>query len=73
VERTPRMAIEKIPSYSIIQVRKVLTYLEEWISTTEESLGNAKDAAYPNEEHIDKLNERLSALDIARDALEEIE
>ena len=58
--------------YSIIQVRKMVTEIDGWIDQTEESLGNAEDADSPNEERIDKLNERLSSLEESMDALNAI-
>jgi septal ring factor EnvC (AmiA/AmiB activator) len=67
------MATDKITRYNIKSVQSMIAQLEAWIEQTEETLGNAEDAEYPNEERIDKLNERLASLEQAKDALEEIE
>lgn len=67
------MATDKITRYNIKSVQSMIAQLEAWIEQTEETLGNAEDADYPNEERIDKLNERLASLEQAKEALEEIE
>lgn len=67
------MAQETTTRYSIVSVRKMITQLERWIDDTTEVIDNEESKNYPNESRIDKLNERLSALEEAKDALESIE
>jgi hypothetical protein len=66
------MAVKTV-RYSIVQVRQMMTTLESWIDSTEETLGNEEGKDYPNEDRLDSLQTRLDALNEAFSALEGIE
>ncbi|HEY4492455.1 MAG TPA: hypothetical protein VI958_10690, partial [Acidobacteriota bacterium] len=59
--------------YLIVQVRQMIANLEGWIEQTEDTLDNAENADYPNDDRIETLQARIDALNEALDALNEIE
>lgn len=59
--------------YSITSVKKIIGQIEEWIESSQDTLDNAESADYPNEERIEKLTDRISNLEEAKETLAEIE
>ncbi len=51
----------------------MIEQLVEWEYQAEQSLDTANEASSPNEERVDKLENRLGLLSDAKSALEEIE
>ena len=58
--------------YNVRSLQTVIDQLKGWMDQTEDTLGNAQDADYPNDERIESLENRLSSLEEARDALQAI-
>lgn len=58
--------------YNVSSVHKMMEQLQGWIEQSEETLSNEESRDYPNDEHIDALQERIDALQQAFDALESI-
>lgn len=59
--------------YNIKSVQNMMLQIEAWIDQTEETLGNEESKDYPNDERLESLEERRSALQDAYDALRGIE
>ena len=60
-------------SYSTARIDKIMADLDEMIEASQATLDNANDKDNPNEDRIEELELRIDQLEIARDALQEIE
>ena len=67
---TSRLADSAPKRYSITQVHAMIATLDAWIESSEEALDNTPESNY---ERATMLENRLAALNDARDALGDIE
>jgi two-component sensor histidine kinase len=58
--------------YNIRTVHNLLEIINEWIESAEESLDNEQQRDYPSNERLDSLQNRIDALNLAKESLESI-
>ena len=59
--------------YTFVALQNVIRQLESWLYAAEESLEREEDRDTPNDERLDRYNDRIECLQNAVDSLEAIE
>ena len=58
--------------YNIRSLQNIKEIIGDWIEQTQDTISNAENADYPNEDRISNLEDRMNNLQESFDALEEI-
>ena len=67
------MAEKTAKKYTYAGLQVVIALLQVWSAAAEESLGREEEKDTPNDERLDRYNDRLECLEHAIEALEAIE
>lgn len=59
--------------YTVISLQRIITTLTAWQKAAEDSLDRESEKDTPNDERIERYENRIGALEAAIDALSEIE